>query len=596
MALFSEQFIQQVTQATDVVELIGQYVALTKKGREFVGLCPFHDDHSPSMRVSPVKQIFKCFSCGAGGGAAKFLMDYEKMSFPEALRRLAEQANIAVPVEVEQHAPAVDGVSKDLMLRLMKFAVEFFRRRLVGEAGKAALDYAHSRGLTDESIERFSLGLAVESWDDLYRAARAKGVGESVLTASGLAIQRDQGQGCYDRFRNRLMFPIFDMTGKPVAFGGRALAADEQAKYINSPETPLFDKSGMLYGLNWARDAIRTTGRAVVVEGYLDTVIPMQAGVEGVVATMGTALTDRHVRTLSRFASEAVLVFDADVAGSAAAERALEVFISQRVSVRVATIPSGKDPADYVLAEGAEAFNKLIDDAPDAMQYVLDRRMADYEAAGGNLADRGRIIEDFLQLIVSSTTYGAIDEVRRGQLAQHVAHILNVSAADLQQQMRRLGRRLPSRPTAGSQRPRREVTATNRPLAERHVIEVLVNDTELFDRAAERIDPDDFTDPDLQEIARHVWRLGQSGHLHLDELLATEEMIDFGPLLTDLATTGDQRENYEPTLTGAVDDIVRRRDQAEAERLRATGNDDEALRKLTDHYRQGDMRRRPKIS
>jgi len=592
VARFSEQFIQQVTQATDIVELIGQYVALTKKGREFAGLCPFHDDHKPSMSVSPAKQIYKCFACGAGGGAAKFLMDYEKLAFPQAVRQLAERANIPIPREYEQTDTAGQA-DKRTLERVMAFAQSFFRSQLTSPAGRTALDYARSRGLTDESIERFGLGLAVDAWDALATAARRKGVRERDLLATGLVIRRDGREGCYDRFRNRLMFPIHDLTGKVAAFGGRALG-DDPAKYMNSPETPLFDKSGLLYAMNWSRDAIRNSGRAIVVEGYLDVLIPLQAGVDNIVATMGTSLTERHVRLLARFANEAVLVFDADIAGAAAAERAVELFIAQQLNVRVATIPAGKDPADLVTAGGPDALRQIVDDAPDAIQYVLAKRLGEYQQAGGNLADRRQIIEQFLQMIVSSAAYGAIDELRRGELAQHVAHLLNVPASDLQQQMRRLARRV--RPQASSPAPRPADAAANAPLAERHVIEVLLNEPELFDQAAERIDAEDISDPQLRPVAECIWRMGRAGHLHVDELLAMEEMVNFGPMLTDLATAGEHRGNYEATLTDAVDDILRRRQQAEADRLRSAADDDEALRKLAQHYRQSDQRRRPKIS
>ncbi len=590
MPRIPEQFIQQVLQATDIVEFIEQYLTLTKRGKEYVGLCPFHDDRKPSLNVSPVKQIYKCFSCNAGGNAARFMMDFEKVSFPEAVRALAERANLAMPVDVDVK-PVAPGMSKNDLLELVAFAAKFYQVQLAGPAGKAALEYARSRGLTDETINRYGLGYAPDSWDALAGAARRKGYRENQLIAAGLIARRDEGSGCYDRFRNRLMFPILDLSGRAIAFGGRALAADERAKYINSPESPLFDKSNQMYALNWSRDAIRTSKQAVVVEGYLDALIPIQFGVENVVATLGTALTSGHVRQLSHFAGEVVLVFDADVAGAAAAERAMEEFIAQQVGVRVATVPTGKDPADFCLSQGAEAFKTLIAEAPDAMQYVLDRHMAAYRQAGNNLADRQRIIEAFLQLIVNSASYGAIDSVRRGQLAQHIGHMLNVSAADLQQQMQRLARRTTTRSrTPTSVRP----LAADAPLMERHVIEVLLNAPQLFDQAAERIDPADFTDPPLCTVAQHIWQKAATGHLHLDELLANEQMTALGPLLTELIATGEHRGNYEATLTGAVDEITRRRHVAEIDALKADDSDD-ALRKLTQHLRQADLRRTPRI-
>ena len=594
MPRIPDQFIQQVLQATDIVELIGQYVTLNKKGKEYIGLCPFHQDNRPSLNVSPVKHIYKCFACQAGGNAIRFLMDFEKISFPEAVRALAEGANLPMPVDVDAR-PTAPGMSRNDLLPLVDFAAGFYQAQLAAPAGKSALDYARSRSLTDETIKRYGLGYAPDSWEALCSAARKKGYRDNQLVAAGLAAPRDGG-GVYDRFRNRLMFPILDLSGRCIAFGGRALAADEQAKYINSPETPLFDKSHQMYALNWSRDAIRASRQAIVVEGYLDALIPIQAGVENVVATLGTALTSGHVRQLSHFAGEVVLVFDADVAGAAAAERALEEFIAQQVSVRVATIPAGKDPADFCIASGAEAFKALVADAPDAMQYVLDRHMTAYRDAGDNLADRRRIIEGFLQMIVNSTSYGAIDEVRRGQLAQHIGHMLNVSAADLQQQMQRLARRTTTRSQTPT--PARSLSA-DAPLAERHVVEVLLNAPQLFDHAAERIDPADFTDEALGTIARHIWQKAANGHLHLDELLANEQMTALGPVVTELLAAGEHRGNYEATLTGAVDEIARRRHLADLDALKADAlkadDSDDALRKLTQHLRQADLRRTPRI-
>ncbi len=591
MARFSEQFIQQVAQATDIVDLVSSYVALKKRGKEFVGLCPFHDDKSPSMYVTPIKQIFKCFACGAGGGVYQFLMLYEKQTFPESVRSLAERANIPLPQDAAQPQPE-GSLSRNDLIAVATFAARFFREQLKTDRGSNALKYALDRGLTDESIQRFGLGYAPDSWDALIKAAGASGIGETKLVAAGLVARRETG-GCYDRFRNRLIFPIIDPQGRVIAFGGRALAEDERAKYLNSPESALFDKSSQLYALNWAREKIVSSGMAVIVEGYLDALIPMQAGVENVVATLGTALTDRHVRLISRYAKEAVLIFDADTAGQAAAERALEVFLAQRLHVRVASIPTGKDPCDYTLAEGGDGLRKLIDQAPDALEYAWRRRQAAWQDAGGNLADRRRLVDEFLSLVVSSATYGAIDEVRRGQLAQHIGHLINIPAADLQQQMHRLARRItrssqPQTVTSGSRVAGTDVT-------ERQVLEVLLSSPDLFDVAAERVGPEDFVDEGLKKAADVIWRAGQAGRLNIEELLASQEMAGMGPLLTDLATAGELKGNYEPTLNEAVEHMLYRRDRQEFQQLRTAGKDDKTLRELSKHLKQPDLRRRPRI-
>ncbi len=594
MPLFSEQFINQVAQATDIVELVSQYVALKKRGREFVGLCPYHDDKSPSMYVTPTKQIFKCFACGAGGGVFQWMMMYEKMSFPEAVRALAERANIRLP-EASAGPRRPDGEpSKSDLLAVMGFAETFFRRQLKSPAGKAALDYVHSRKLTDESLDRFGVGFAPDQWDSLTRAARSEGIPERMLLAAGLVSQRNQG-GVYDRFRNRLILPIYDAMGRCIAFGGRAMDPDDNAKYLNSPETMLFDKSANLYALNWARDAIVRGGTAVAVEGYFDALMPIQLGAQNVVATLGTALTERHVRLLSRYADDVVLVFDADEAGTKAAERALETFLAQQVQVRVATIPQGKDPCDFCLAEGIEAFGELIDNAPDALQYVWDRRLAAFRAAGGNLADRQRVVEDFLRVVASSEVYGAIDEVRRGQLAQHIGHILNVPASELQQQMKRLTRRIQRH--SGGSAPGEGNYQGQAPTAgpERCLLEVILAEPELFDQAAERVRPQDFTEPRLRWLAERLWAHGERGPLRLDELLGDPELSDSAGWIVQLSEAGERRGNNEATLRGVLDVLAHRQSDAELRRLKEQGLNDDALRRVEQSARGANPRRLPRI-
>lgn len=599
MPRYPEQFVHQVQQATDIVDLIGQYVSIKRKGKDYVGLCPFHQEKTPSFSVSPTKQIYKCFGCGKAGGAFQFVMEHQKVSFVEAVALLAERAGIPLP----QDNAAGGGdqtLGRSELVRVMQFAQEFFRAQLAAPAGAAALEYARKRRLADASLERFGVGYAPDTWDALARAARQQGFSDRQLLAVGLVAPREQG-GCYDRFRNRLMLPIIDVGGRIIAFGGRALAADERAKYLNSPETVLFDKSSNLYGMHWARQAISHGGQAIVVEGYFDAIMPAQAGVENVVATLGTSLTDRHVRMLSRLATDVVLVFDSDAAGAAAAERGLELFIAQQVNVRVAAVPEGKDPCDFVLAAGAEAFRQLVADAPDALEYVWRRRSAAV-AAGANPVERAKAAEDFLRLIATSAAYGAIDVVRQGFLVNHLAHVLRMPADEISQAMRRLGRRVATASGAAAPGPDALAGPWSGPAnQQRFVLEVLLAEPDHFEHVARHVGPEDFTDPRLVGLARHVWRLGNDGDLRLESLLALEhDDPRWGAFVTNLALAGQARGNQEATLGSALDALEahRRRGELRGMRHQATAGpgDDAMLRSLAEQLRQPDPVRRPRLS
>jgi len=596
MPRFSESFVNRVAQANDIVDVVGQYVALKKGGREFTGLCPFHEDHRPSMHVSPAKQIFKCFVCGAGGGVFQFVMQYQKQTFPEAVRQLADRAGIPLPQDDEPAAQADRSLSKQALTRLMTFAARYFRDRLMSQTGRAALAYARQRQLTDASIGRFGLGFAPDSWDALQGACRRGGFTDRQMVAAGLAGQRDDGTA-YDRFRNRLIFPILDVTGKVIAFGGRAMNPDDPAKYLNSPETPLFDKSANLYALNWTRQAIVETRQAVVVEGYLDALMCVQEGVGNVVATLGTALTRRHVRMLSRFADDVVLVFDADTAGHAAADRAIELFLAQRVDVRVATLPQGpdvKDPCDYVLAAGGEALRRLLALAPDALAYAWSRRRQAYRAAA-TLAEKGALIEDFLRLIVSSATYGMIDPLRQGLLVGHLSELIGLRPEDVSAQMRRAARRV--------RRPRTDAApeagaAAGRAVdpTEGWILGALLCEPGLFESARERVDPEAFADPALKALAERVWELAAAGRLELPALLETGGADDWGRLVTDLQYAAENRGNHQQTLADAIDTLLRRRRREAMDELKARRDTDsaEVTRRIAEDARTRDVLRHPR--
>ncbi len=602
MALMPERFIDQVAQATDIVEVVGQFVALTKRGKEFVGVCPFHDDHRPSMYVSPAKQIYKCFSCGAGGGVYQFVMGYQKLSFPEAVRQLAQQAGIPVPAD-EGPRQTDSSLKSETLVKLTTFAAKFFRDQLNSSAGADALAYARGRKLTDDSIRRFGIGYAPDSWEALRAAGIGAGFTDRQLSAAGLVASREDGS-CYDRFRNRLIFPILDATGRVIAFGGRALAADERAKYLNSPETNLFDKSANLYGLNWSRQAIVDSRQAVVVEGYLDALMLMQEGVSNVAATLGTALTERHVRMLGRLAEEVVLVFDADVAGQAASERATELFLTQRLHVRVAAVPASetdagevKDPCDFVLAAGADAFRQLLAEAPDALEYAWLRRRRQY-AQATTLAAKRQVVEDFLRLIITSGAYGSIDPVRQGLLAGQAAELVGVSQAQITEQMRLLSRQV----RRGSAPPEQSETAggdlsPRADRAESWLLAALIDAPEHFAAAAEVVTPDVCADPGLRTGAEQVWGLAGGDKLDLGALIAAGQSTQWGRIITDLQADGQGRGNHERIVADSTAAMSRRKEEESIQDLKNKGDTppEELLRKVQEQSRKADKRRRPRL-
>ena len=528
------------------------------------------------------------------GGVFQFVMQQQRCTFPEAVRFLAERAGVPVPRQDAGGPAPVAGSDRQALLRLMRWATDFYRQQLAGPAGAAVLSYARGRGLTDESIERFELGYAPEPADALCRSARSARFTHEQLLAAGLIARGDSG-GHYDRFRHRLVLPITDANGRVIAFGGRALTLQARAKYLNSPETILFDKSSNLYGLSWARKAIADSGQAVIVEGYFDALLPAQMGVGNVVATLGTALTDRHVRMLSKLAGDVVLLFDSDRAGAAAAERGLELFIAQQVNVRIAAVPDGKDPCDYVLAAGGEALARLVADAPDALTYAWRKRSAEF-AAGGDLVAKRQAAEGFLKTVVTSTAYGAIDPVRQGLLVNQLAHLLGVSADQLTGQVRRLARRVPvggqARQPVEGERTAGASAGTGLPGAQRRILEVLIAEPGLFDQVADHLEAVGFVDPVLSAVAREVWRLGGQGRLSLEALLQVQAGPDWGRVVTDLAEAGESRGNYAATLAGDLQMVERQRRGRQLTELRRKG-DDASLRELTERLKSPDARRRP---
>ncbi len=423
MGRIPEETIETLRERIDIVDLVGRHVSLRQSGRSFKGLCPFHDEKTPSFHVNPERSIFHCFGCGAGGDAFQFVMRHEALSFPEAVRSLAREAGVEIP-ESDGSDRGVTQQLRDINER----AQRLFQRTLESPKGEAARAYLAGRGLDETAIERFGLGYAPDSWDTLTRALRGAGLDPALGESAGLLSARRGGEGYFDFFRGRVIFPIQDVRGQVVAFGGRALSSEQEPKYLNTTETPVFRKREAFYGFPEALAAIRKAGQVVVVEGYFDRIALALSGVAEAVATCGTALTREHARQLRRRTREVVLLFDGDAAGERALERALEVLLPEGLRVRAGVLPAGADPADVLEREGPEALRKVVDDAPPAFSFLIGRAAARGRSTPWEKADAvGAVIRQLAAVQ---------NAVERGEFARQLALAVDARIEDVDAALR----------------------------------------------------------------------------------------------------------------------------------------------------------------
>jgi DNA primase len=396
---------ERVRSAVDIVDVIGSQMELRRQGANFVARCPWHDDRRPSLMVNQARQTWKCWVCDIGGDIFSYVMRRDGVAFPEALKLLAEQAGI--PIEgLGNSRPVAPGSVDDkaTLMAAMRWAVDQYAACLqTSSLAAKARDYIDSRGISADSREKFRIGYAPDSWDWLLDRGQSAGFSGEILHACGLAVPRKSGSGYYDMFRDRVMFPIFDLQGRPVSLGGRVLPGgeDKGGKYINGPETRLFSKSRQLYGLNFARDTIVRQGHVMVMEGYTDVIAAVQAGIEPVVAVLGTALGQKHIDVLKRFAETVVLVLDGDAAGQRRADEVLELFVGAEVDLRVLTLPESQDPADFINQSGADAFLALVERAPDAIDHKLQNLIAGVDLTHDTHRS-SKAIETMLQILAKS--------------------------------------------------------------------------------------------------------------------------------------------------------------------------------------------------
>ncbi|MCP3986979.1 MAG: DNA primase [bacterium] len=557
MARIPEDTIQQVRDRVDIVDVVGRVVSLKKAGRNFKGLCPFHEEKTPSFNVSPDRGTYHCFGCGEGGNAFSFVMNHEGLAFPEAVRSLAAEVGIEIKTEAGDGSPGVT----EPVLAANLVAQALYRRALMGEDGAAARAYLAERGLDREIAERFGIGYAPDRWDAVVSVLQHEGIPAEIGEAAGLLKERERG-GHFDMLRGRISFPIQDTRGRVIGFGGRAIGKDQQPKYLNTPESPVFHKRRAFYGFPFALDPIRKCDRVVVVEGYFDWVALARAGVEEAVATCGTALTEQHSRDLRRRTRNVVLLFDGDDAGQRAMLRALEILLPQGMRVSAVGLPAGQDPDDLLRNEGAEALRKRINEAPPALDVAIARAVAEGISTPWERADAATAVVPLLALVP--------DPVERAEFTRQLAMATGVEPREIEAATRKI------QTGEGSAEVVLQAGQRVRGPEHRHfelVLQVLLSHPELLAKAEDLVlcAPD----PALGEVAREI-ASGARADVLLDRLEGEPKQI-----LSKLAAEGlgdlEDRARAAQALTDALSRLRALRDKREREQLNRRLADDATL-------------------
>ncbi|MBY0522334.1 MAG: DNA primase [Gemmataceae bacterium] len=581
---------KQVKESNDIVDVVGGYVSLRPAGDKFKGLCPFHGDHNPSFLVDPRWQNYRCWSCGKSGDVYTFIQEIERIDFREALELLARRAGITL----EKNADSAHHQTRAAMLDVARWSAEQYQQCLLDSPlAETARRYLGERRLSGESVRRFGLGFAPVAGDWLVQRAATAGKSTELLEKVGLIARRNEGNGFYDRFRDRVMFPIRDARGQTVGFGGRILPTSPLAarapKYYNSADTPLFTKSEHLYGLDLARQTAEKAGYLAVVEGYTDVMMAHQAGVAQVVATMGTALNVRHVQHLRRFVPRVVLVFDADAGGNTGVDRALEIFVSQEVDLAIATLPEGLDPCDLLSQEGgAERFKEVLAKAVDALDFKLGQLLND--GAATSLEGRRRAVDAVLGIIaLAPDMAGKNGQVKRELVVGRIAQRLALKEETVWARLSELRAARPAS-EAASKRASEEVTEEKReaPAAprERQLLQVLLAEPGLVEKAATEIKLEEVQHPGLRRLLDGLYRLRAEGQIPDLDALRTR-IIDV-PRLAEAALGLQELGRLIPDraecLRGLAASFRKQRDEPRKQelknQLRAVNDDSTALELL----------------
>lgn len=569
----TDLIIRQIKETVDIVSLVGQYLQIHRVGSKFKALCPFHDDKNPSLEINPQRQSYKCWSCGAGGDCIEFVKQYERVEFPEAIRLLADRLGITIEKNRMGHVPK--GPSKPDLYRVLKWLEEFYSSQL--ERHPNAVDYISGRGLSPETVARFGLGYAPADSLLIKTEALGQGFDESLLEAAGVLARSEDRSRTYDRFHDRLMFPIHDMTGRTVGFGGRILPERERllaeqgrrvGKYVNSPETSVFQKRKLIYASDIARDSARQSREVVVMEGYTDVMAAHQFGINNVVGTLGTALGTDHIPILRQMADRVILVFDGDEAGQKAAERGLEIFLGQPVELYLVALPDGMDPCDYLLMQGSDSFRRLIQNAIDPLQFTIDRAEARYDLQN---PEQARVASEWVLSIFSRIPQNNVRgiDIKIGMALDRLAFRLRIPTAQIHSEWKRHRKEASRRSNQSQEKlpPTENTSPPSKPdPLEREFVELLLNFPELVGEVKSQVLASELKHSTLRMITQAIYETHRSGQtpnfVQIGELL-TPELRAYAAGLASTIEQGPLPENAQPAeahvrMTGVLQKFARR--------------------------------------
>ena len=505
---YTDEVIEDVRERNDIVDVISQYVKLQKRGSNYFGLCPFHNEKSPSFSVSRDKQMYYCFGCGKGGNVYTFLMEYENFSFQEAIKALADRAGVKLPEAEYSREEREEQDTRSRLLEINKEAAMYFYSRLRSPAGQVGLRYLKGRGLTEETMRNFGLGYADKYSNDLYQFFKKKGYSDSILKESGL-FHVDEKRGFSDKFWNRVMFPIMDANSRVIGFGGRVMG-DGKPKYLNSPETLIFDKSRNLYGLNVARRTRRKN--FIICEGYMDVISMHQAGYTNAVASLGTALTSQQCSLMSRFTKQVLVIYDMDGAGVKAALRAIPMLRTAGLSTKVVNLRPHKDPDEFIKAEGAEAFEQRLEEAENSFLFMV--RMTEQNYDMNDPGERSRFFHEVAVMLLEIE-----DEIERNSYTEAIARKYHIEQSMLASQINKealkgVGRTEIRAPKSTDvRRQKAAMAAAPAEKEQKLMLTWIAGQPGLLEKLKDYLSPVDFTNPMYREVAEMVWEQGAQGKI-----------------------------------------------------------------------------------